>query len=561
MATGDRQVNIFTNKILAKTALREQLVEYLSNKVDEAIQGIFQNTSGVLDADEIGLNPDGVDNIKLDLTNADKVVVGDGEIIEIPDENDVSKQVQIENSLGVTYYVGVAFASVPYNEVEINPKFGNAEYPSFEDSIGEMDAPDAVVDTPGVKIALQIDSVTEPGTDQSGRLVKVWLTTPVSGVPGTAFYEGVSYYSAGNNYVDIPYTGANGPLGQDTSSDPPSTTAGDYRVFVKGISWKTNDIRTDSTYAFIGTVVGAGAGNPPGATSTVDQVPLFINTLDRAYDGPPLVGGVGRKITLDSGAVELLTTGSVTGDEQNAQLRLYRIGSTEEMQFMLQLEADDSNAVPLAILQPLDNGTELLGAETVDQTGTQTISFTRGGVDLTLADLGVSADHMIVWLDQAGNDSGLYLISSFTANTVDVLDMQTGAAPGAWNTGAGRTARILYPRVIFSNATPAPGANLPLWGGGLFTLRDGKLNRSPVNFVPDNATGKLVQFFDSGRNVVSSFDVAASGPKRPLWVHGQDLGGGDYRVAGHRFNIHSLAAADDYAINVHPLASLSGEPP
>lgn len=561
MATGDRKTNIYLNKLMSKTALKEQFLDYLSDKLDDTIAAFFQGSSGILDEDDIGLEADGNDQFKLNLTDANRVGTGTGQFVTIPDEANVSNMVPFENESGVTYYVGVKFASVEYNEVELNARYGNPEYPSLEDSFGELGVPDSVVDTAGVSITLQIDSITEAGVDHSGRNVKVWLAVPVSGVQSIAFYEGVSYYSGGNNYLDIAYSGANGPLGQDTSADPPSTTVGDYKIFIEGVTWKRNtDLRLDSDYAFIGTVQGVGAGSPPTVFSTLDQDTLLLTSLERAYNSTG--AGLGRKVDVTSGAVELRTRAGDTGDAGRAQLRLDRLGDNSRGQFMLQMITGGTGPVPLAILEPVWLP-ELGPQEDVDQTGTNTISFTRVGVDISDADIRINNDFHVVLLEDSLEDD-LYIISGTSSTSIDVLDMDTGLAPAVWTTGTARKATVLAPRVVFSSPEFITGSRLAHWRGFLFNAWSNLTPlASPLIIAPENTLGDVFKILDSSSdpNAVIKVTTVAdgdTGTNRPTLQIGESVSG-DPVGPGVRVEAHPGEDADVWATNFHALPARSAQ--
>lgn len=568
MATGDRKANIFINRLLSKTAMREQLLEYLSDKLDDTISAFFQGGQGTLDDEKIGLAADGNDRFRLDLTNANKVGVATGQFIVIPDENDVSKFIKFENAAAVPYHVGVRYNEVVWDEVDTNPKYGNAEYPSIMDSLGELGAPDSVANTPGVKIALNINGLTESGVDHSGRTVKVWLTVPVSGVQAIAFFEGVSYYSAPNNFVDIPYSGANGPLGQDTGSNPPSTTAGDYRCFIKGVTWRRNtDLSLDPTYAYLGTVTGGGAGNPPSSTDISAQTLLYLLTLDRAYDGPSTVPGFGRAINLDAGAVELNTGTGTTGDDSYAQLRLNRLNSVEYAQFMLTMLTGDISEIPLAILQPMQ-WAEMTFDEPVNQSGTQRLDFTRVGAIPNAAGLRISNRHHLVYLEDSP-EKGLYGISAVGATYIDVVDLKTGAAPSAWTTGSGRKANVLVPRVVFADEAPFNAAGYGDWEGFLFNLRNGNNGNTPIKLLLENLSGTGLEIWNNEEPPrlaakIANEWIAGSEYQPVLQLGDDDVGGGFSPLPfGLRVYGHPDQKADVTAVNIHsgPLIQLNDHQP
>ena len=522
MPTGDKKINLFAGRLLSKTALKERFLDFLDNQIDEAVNGIFQSTSGVLDADEIGVVADGNDRIKLDLALANRVVVGGGQIITIPDEVDVSKEVDVPNANpgpATDYEVGVRYAQIE-NDADINPKTGKPEYRTLEESLGEKAEPTSLVDTFGSNLRINIDSITEAGQIHTGRKVRVWLKTPVSGVQATAFFEADSIYSAGSNYVDIPYSGANGPLGQDTSADPPSTTAADYQVFIKGISAKTGTtISTDSTYALLGVYTGAGAGSPPSSPATTGQVAVFVITRQRAYDGSG--SGAGRKIALADGALEVNTLSGTPGDDLNGQLRLDRIGTTDKMQFMLQLMSPGAAAIPLAILEPVSRATVLQASETVTKSSTQLATLARGGVDLLDVNMRLSERmHILQLTGGTVAEQGLYLIDTLATATFNVLDLQTGIAPAAW-TAEDAPGRILVPRVIFANNAPSP-ANLDWWDGLVITLRDGTQGDTPIRVFSHGNSGDAVVLYDNA-NTPADLQTGVH-PRKMLDVIPSDVG-------------------------------------
>lgn len=453
MATGDRKINIHINRLLSKTDLREYFLDYLSRKVDETIASFFIGSQGTLDDEKIGLAADGADRFKLDMSDANRVGVQDGQFITIPDENDVSKFIKFENAAGVWYHVGMRYNEVPWNQVQINPKYGTPEYPTLMDSCGDLDAPTQIVNSSGVKIAIRLDSITEVGVDHSGRNVKCWLSVPVSGIVAQAFYEGVSYYSGGYNWVDIPYTGSDGPLGQDTASGPPSTTPGDYRVWIKGVSWRRNyDLSANADYWYAGRLQGVGAGGTPTVFDITSQALLFLITLDRAYDGPPPYPGFGRVINVDAGAVELITGAAGSGDTHNSQYRLSRKADTGDGAVMLELLTPDQDggrrAIPIAVLTPCSTaGGEVQANESCTLAGS-TITLTRGGSqDLKVDDAYITPDLCLVEVRDTDHD-GLYFLNVVSNNSATVFDMRTGVAPSF--SGGDVSGMATFHRVAFA---------------------------------------------------------------------------------------------------------------
>jgi len=75
MPTGKKKVNLFINRLLSATAMKQHFLDYLVSLNDDVFASLMQGSSGTLDSDKIGLGS-GVNNtIGLDTTLANKVVV------------------------------------------------------------------------------------------------------------------------------------------------------------------------------------------------------------------------------------------------------------------------------------------------------------------------------------------------------------------------------------------------------------------------------------------------------------------------------------------------------
>lgn len=437
MPTGDKKVNIFLNRLLDKTALRDQFLEFLNQKIDETIATIVSGGSGTLDVDKIGLSASANDTFDLDMSNANRVAVATGQVITLPENaNRVigeHRQVPFENASGSLYEVGIRYQSVE-DGIAINARSGKPEYPSFLETIGEFGNPDSVVNDPGVKITLKIDGLLEAAVDHSGQLVRVFLTEPVSGVESIAYYDGLVAWVGGENVVEIPYSGGDGPLGQDTSVNPPSTTVGDYKVHVKGASWKkgASSIFGDDTYAFIGTVTGNGPAATPVGFSTTNQVSVFLFTLDKAYDG--VGSGAGRTITADSGAVKIAAPAAGHGDPRGAALEVDMLAPSipdgEIAQMILAGGAGlgTRKQAGLMSMVPMTHTTVLQKAETAGVSGGGAVlTLTRGGVDIQTAN--VIGGYEFVLLEGFATYSGLYRVNTVLGATNCSLQYLDGSTP------------------------------------------------------------------------------------------------------------------------------------
>jgi hypothetical protein len=557
MPTNDRKVNIYNKRLLSLTALKNEFLDYLQNAVNEIGSSFFADQSGTLDNQKIGLNNGhGGSTFDIDVTNAHKVLAGNHTIdLNVITGAGKTHTIPFENTSG-PYYAGVYFAEVE-DGIEINPRTGDPEYKSLKQTFGNVATPTSVIDNT-TYIRININSITESGVNHSGRTVRVWMVDPVSPSEAIAFFEGTSAYSAPNNYVDIPYSGANGPLGQDTSSQPPSTTAADYEVFIEGVTWRKNtDLRLETTCAFLGIIT---AGTPP-TFNIDDQILLQIVSLDRAYDG---LGGLGngRQIYSDAGAVEIITGSLGTTDEHKASLIINRMDNTSYFQVALEILAGDSKTVPLCIVQEWT----AIKDKTVNVSG-DTVTFS--GVNPSTSELDV--DLMWLWI-KTGTANGIYAMTpSMGATTIQCRDIITGASP-AWGAETGLTASILIPRFVFANKD-ASNYRLDHLQGLLLTGCDGAGNSTEMlRLVPYKGSGQLLSiknnYKDSAGNITPQdlawieFDSASVNNPGAVLKLGKWIGtiGSDTAVHGRmgidfRPHIHTAGDADKYALNVKPLSS------
>ena len=74
--------------------------------------------------------------------------------------------------------------------------------------------------------------MTPTPVNNSGRKAVAWLVNPVSQVEDVAICEAVVQWDGTHNYIEIPYTVSQGPLGQTSPDFPISMVATDYMVWV-----------------------------------------------------------------------------------------------------------------------------------------------------------------------------------------------------------------------------------------------------------------------------------------------------------------------------------------
>ena len=556
MATGDRKINIFLNRLFDRTGIRDDFLEFLDKKIDETLKAIFTGRSGTLDTDTVGLAATVNDTFDLDMTNANHGIVGGGQVITLPlNANRVvseTKEIPFENTAATAYEVGVKFASKA-DGVAINPKTGAPEYKGFLETFGELGAPFSVVDDPGVKITLDIRTQTQAAIPHTGRKVIVFMTVPVSGVETVAFFTGTIAFVGGQNVVEITYSGGAGPLGQDTTVNPPSTTAADYQVFVPGASWKrgVGTIDGDNDYWFIGTVTGSGSPSIPSTFDVTTQLPVFLNSLDGAYDSSGGAGS-GRTIQLDSKAMRLLVSGAGgSGDNIGSAHEIDARGNTKEWDgtdTVIGQRTGVKDRMQM-LLKPF-NGTAgnipITDAATLGTGGTSDeITFVTGGVNLTLAEL--STFDFAVLSGYSGSVNGIYRINVIQSATIlEVVDLN-GADPGfaSETPGTVELFRGVYVGGVGHNAVGNAThvfAAMPAEGVGTQPLAVQIVGPDPLEVVSPQAAGEVVKrindledahidFTDNGRIRLSYGGIlirpkTPAPTKDPSWIE-QDATGLD----------------------------------
>ena len=172
MPTGDKRVNIYNKVLLTESKMGENLVTYLQDLISETTQAVFLST-GVLDDLPIGITSSTNDTFTLDLTDADRVLAGDGHIVDLSGvASALYTDYPFENATGDTYYVGIRYQQVKEG-IEANPRTGEPEYPREEESWGELGDPDSVTDFT-TYIRLEIDGILEEDCWKKAKWALCW---------------------------------------------------------------------------------------------------------------------------------------------------------------------------------------------------------------------------------------------------------------------------------------------------------------------------------------------------------------------------------------------------
>lgn len=489
MNTGDERTNFADKRNLPQQRLKDTFFDYLIDSLLDVTKRIWGSERGVFGSASL---TGGTDVVSIG-TLPVELLDGDGYVMTLAGADGTN--LNLENALGITYYVGCRHCLVP-SGVERNPRNDVINYDVWVDAIGETGTPNTVAEVAG-QLQINVNNVFEAGVDHSGRLVTVWMNRARTTDESVAIERNlVVSYVAGNNFVTT-----SGLLGQASGSA--SSYVFDYTVAAQGATIRRNtNLQTTLPYAFIGTATGAGAGGTP-TTSTSGQVDItdgINSTLDEAYNN----SGTTKKIYVDDRAVELVTGASGSGDNQRSMLRLTATGRTENMGFLLEMILEDSKAIPVAVLEPLRDGSNLLAIEACTCAGT-TINCTRGGVDLQNLGLRIRPDTHVALISGADvpADDGLYLIYAVTSTGLILRDLDGSLV--SFTATAGNVT-VLHPNFVFANSIPNPlvGTGVTdMWSGLLITLRSGEKYNRYLRISPED--GGWIIIFDHGKSSPSVY--------------------------------------------------------
>lgn len=436
MPTGDQRTNFAAKRNLPRTRLDDTFFQYLADRILAITSRVWSGQRGIFGS--ATLVSGGNDQVEIQ-TSPVTALDGDGNILSLTTANGFLGPYRFENANAVDYTVGARHTLIP-REVVNNPRNNVINYDRWEDSIGESADPDSVTEAAG-QLTVVVDSVFESGVSNAGRTATVFLKNPKSNVEGTAVERGVAVTWDGSNNKIL----TTGLLGQPSGSA--STDAADYTVVAEGPSIRRNtNLAATDPYAFVGTVTGGGAGNPPSGFSTVGQVNVeggLADSLQSAYVN-------GRTITpspSEDGEVKIEST--EVGGEYRSGLTIRRAGSdtNEEGSAALYTIQDADSGICLGCLMPVKDysGTDLQEVEPGSKSGASTVDLTRGAVDAT----GNAPVHVadMALLEGFATGNGLYQITSVAAASVALIEVGNNV-PSSWPTGETGSVRFLRPRLI-----------------------------------------------------------------------------------------------------------------
>jgi len=274
MATGAAYVNVTTKRTIGANDFGARFLDYLRDYAIETNKQTFD--TDMVHGTGLTLAADG--NDKFQIIGTDLASDGAGHFLDA--DAAIHSALQFENGNTIDYYVAMKWCTKP-SGIQVNPRTGYPEYLRNVEEVGEKSTPDSVVDNGNGTATFTVDSVTEAGVDNSGRLVMVYLKSLArdATTEAVAIETRAITYSAGNNKITT-----NGSLGQTTIS----TTASDYEIILLGPTVKRYvDLRTQPGYAFLGKITGAGAGNPPSVFDMSDQRILPTSWATALFDGLP----------------------------------------------------------------------------------------------------------------------------------------------------------------------------------------------------------------------------------------------------------------------------------
>jgi len=315
MTTGDKFLSMTENRILGVESFKDHLADVLKTGAQQSNMKLYHN-SGTFWA--LGLAADGNDKFKLTgfMSGEIDALDGLGNFLGLAENQALCEDVLFENTDSTLYYVALQMARVP-GGLFINPVDGLPTWDYQEEKIGWEGTPNSVVDNGNGTMTFVVNNVTEAGVSHVGRQVAVYkLVNHKNALAEAVALETCAVtFSGGNNKITTA-----GVFGQGAA---PSTTAAHYAVVLLGprVSRGTN-LSTLPEWCFVGTVTGAGAGNPPSVFSTSGQNVFSIGMSDLSQ--------ITRYASNGRLKVEVKALGSEIGEDQ---IRVVKFGSPDSINF------------------------------------------------------------------------------------------------------------------------------------------------------------------------------------------------------------------------------------
>jgi hypothetical protein len=294
MTTGAQIADPQFKKLMSNEDFSDRTLGYLKEYVREhmervyALDGVFSPSSSKWAF--AGFSPN---TMRIDPSTApgggSRCVDGLGHLLQLPAAPGLGQDilalgkitdVVFENTNAQTYHFSLTYMERPTGIV-VNPRNGLPQYHYKQEGIGFEADPTNVVDNGNGTITMRVDTVCDPGHSYAGRSVLVFMKVPVKGAltEFIAIEQRVIAWNGVNNTITTV-----GNFGQDVIS----TDSDDYSVILLGPRVTAFDYSGTPGFMYVGSVVGVGLGNTPGAGNITNQnvIDVSLSTLI-LYDGGP----------------------------------------------------------------------------------------------------------------------------------------------------------------------------------------------------------------------------------------------------------------------------------
>jgi hypothetical protein len=299
MTTGAQIADPVFKKLMSNEDFSDRTLGYLKEYVREhmervyALDGVF--SPGSTKWGFAGFSPN---TMRIDPSTAaggsSKCVDGSGHLMQLPAAPGLGQDilalgkitdVVFENTNAQTYHFSLTYMERPTGIV-VNPRNGLPQFHYKQEGIGFEADPTNIVDNGNGTITMRVDSVCDAGHSYAGRSVLVFMKVPARGAltEAIAIEQRVISWNGVNNTITTL-----GDFGQDVIS----TSAADYSVILLGPRVTAFDYSGTPGFMYVGSVVGVGLGNTPGAGNTTNQnvIDVSLSTLILYDGGPPWADG------------------------------------------------------------------------------------------------------------------------------------------------------------------------------------------------------------------------------------------------------------------------------